>query len=88
MENKEPKRVELNDGALEKVSGGAFVDLEVCPVCGKPKREGMACLWCDMADGVMTCPACGGNVTKEHGCATCGLSWDDYYKNTMWLRGE
>lgn len=79
---------ELSDELLTNISGGAFGDLEVCPVCGKMKREGMLCSWCDMADGTATCHICGGKVTRGAGCANCGISWDAYYENTRYLRGE
>lgn len=82
------KSEELDDDALDKVSGGTFGDLEVCPVCGKQKREGMQCSWCDMADGTATCHICGGKVTKESGCPQCNMSWDAYYEATKYLRGE
>lgn len=86
--NKKPMPVELDDDALSAVSGGAFGDLEVCPVCGKMKREGMRCSWCDMADGTATCHICGGKVTVGKGCSGCGISWNAYYDDTKWLRGE
>lgn len=79
--------LELNDDVLDNVSGGAFGDLEVCPVCGKQKREGMACAWCDIADGIATCHICGGDVTPEAGCPRCNMSWATYLEETKWLRG-
>ena len=90
MENKKLKKnpMEMNDEMLKNVSGGEFGALEVCPVCGKQKREGMLCSWCDMADGTATCHICGGKVTKENGCSGCGISWNAYYEETKWLRGE
>ena len=57
-------------------------------MCGKPKLEGYICIWCEMADGVVTCHKCRGQLTKEGGCANCGTTWDEYVQLTKRLRGE
>jgi hypothetical protein len=79
---------ELTDELLADVAGGAFGDMATCPVCGKPKLEGYICIWCEMADGVVTCHKCRGQLTKEGGCANCGTTWDEYVQLTKRLRGE
>ena len=91
MENKEQEKkfvTELNDYQLDMVSGGAFGDLETCSVCGKPKREGYIWVWCEMADGVVTCHRCRGRMTREGGCINCGTTWDEYVQMSKFLRGE
>lgn len=83
-----PVPTELSDDALNQVSGGGDTgDLVDCPECGKKMRQGFICSWCDMADGVATCHICGGEVTREKGCSSCGMTWDAYYHDTQWLRG-
>lgn len=90
MKNKEIKRpipVELDDDALNEVSGGGFNDLTTCPVCGNLMREGFKCTVCDMADGSVECHQCGAQITRERHCPTCGKSWDVWVQETGWLRG-
>ena len=74
--------IELSDDQLGAVTGGAFGDLITCPVCGKPKREGYLCTRCEMADGIVTCHRCRGKLSKDGGCANCGMTWDAYVQIT------
>ena len=82
------KKQELSNRELETVSGGTFGDWKTCPVCGKPKREGYICIHCEMADGVVSCPRCRSKLTRESGCANCGMTWAAYVQTTAPLRGE
>ena len=79
---------ELQEEKLNNVVGGKFGDMGICPVCGKPQREGYICTWCEMADGVVTCFKCRGRLTKEGGCSNCGTTWEDYVQLTKRLLGE
>ena len=82
------KMAELNEEELSGVAGGKFGDMGTCPVCGKSKREGYICTWCAMADGVVTCHKCRGQLTKAGGCSNCGATWDEYVQLTKRLLGE
>lgn len=69
---------ELTDDMLEQVAGGEFGDMGTCPVCGRSKREGYICTWCEMDDGVVTCHKCRAKLYKETGCVNCGATWAEY----------
>lgn len=88
MMDEQKELYELTEDSLACVAGGVFGDMSTCPVCGKPKREGYICTWCEMADGVVTCHKCRGQLTREGGCANCGATWEEYEQLTKRLLGQ